>query len=152
MLPDTLREKISFELDSLKRELAETQELFERLGKVQPDAIEIRAVATSLHAFYNGIENIFSAIARHVDGAVPDGERWHFSLLRTMCAPAEKRRQVISAEMRQSLEPYLAFRHFFRHSYGFILDWEQLKPLCVNRDNTFMQFEAEINKLLSSIS
>lgn len=152
MLPDTLREKISFELGSLNRELDETRELFERLGRFQPDAIEIRAAATSLHAFYNGIENIFYAIARHADGVVPDGERWHFSLLRNMCASAEKRPQVISAEMRQFLEPYLAFRHFFRHSYGFILDWEQLKPLCVDRDSTFIQFEAEINKFLSAES
>lgn len=97
MLPDTLREKITFELESLKRELAETRELFERLGRVPPDAVEIRATATSLHAFYNGIENIFYAIARHIDGVVPDGERWHFSLLRNMCAPTEKRHLVISA-------------------------------------------------------
>jgi hypothetical protein len=152
VLPDTLREKISFELESLNRELAETRELFERLCRVPPDAVEIRAAATSLHAFYNGIENIFYAIARHVDGIVPDGERWHFSLLRNMCATVEKRDHVISAEMRQTLEPYLAFRHFFRHSYGFILDWEQLKPLCVNRGNTFIQFEAEINKFLSNVS
>jgi hypothetical protein len=35
------------------------------------------ALASVLHSFYNGLENIFLSIARHVDQQVPTGDRWH---------------------------------------------------------------------------
>jgi uncharacterized protein YutE (UPF0331/DUF86 family) len=35
----------------------------------------------------------------------------------------------ISEEMAISLRSYMAFRHFYRHTYGFILDNELLNPL-----------------------
>jgi len=149
VLLDTLREKINFELESIERELRETEQLFNLLRNVDPDPIEIRAAATSLHAFYNGIENIFAAVAREVDGIIPEGDRWHNSLLRAMSASTDKRGQFISTELKQDIEQYLAFRHFFRHSYGFILDWEHLKPLCVNRADTFKRLRVEIDNFIS---
>ena len=149
MLPDTVLEKINFELESIERELSETRNLFEKLRHSSPDSVEIRAAATSLHAFYNGIENIFAALARQVDGVIPDGDRWHYTLLRDMCMSTDKRGQVISVELKQTLEQYLAFRHFFRHSYGFVLDWEQLRPLCVNRAEIFKRLKAELEDFLS---
>jgi hypothetical protein len=75
VLPDTLKEKINFELESIERELSDTDDLFKKLCRSHPDPIEIRAAATSLHAFYNGIENIFAAIARHIDGVILDEDR-----------------------------------------------------------------------------
>jgi hypothetical protein len=149
VLPDTVLEKINFELESIERELMETDSLFEKLSRIHPDPVEIRAAATSLHAFYNGIENIFAALARQVDGVIPEGDRWHYTLLRDMCTSTDKRGQVISVELKQTLEQYLAFRHFFRHSYGFVLDWEQLMPLCVNRADTFMRLRVEIENFIS---
>lgn len=146
MLPETLLEKIRFELASLEREIKETGSLFEKLSSARPDQIEIRAAAASLHTFYNGIENIFSAIARELDGRVPEGDRWHNAFLRNMC---EMRKQVISPELRNSLEQYLAFRHFFRHSYGFVLDWEQLRPLCVNRMDTYRLLVKDLGRFMS---
>jgi hypothetical protein len=149
VLPDTVLEKINFELESIERELMETDSLFEKLSRIHPDPVEIRAAATSLHAFYNGIENIFAAVAREVDGIIPGGDRWHNSLLRAMSASTDKRGAFITTELKQDIEQYLAFRHFFRHSYGFILDWEHLKPLCVNRADTFKRLKVEIDNFIS---
>jgi len=39
------------------------------------------------------------------------------------------RTQVISAEVALRLADYLGFRHFYRHSYSFALDWSELEDL-----------------------
>jgi len=112
VFPDSVRDKIIFELESLEREMRATKALFTRLLDYEPDQVEIRAAASTLHRFYNGVENIFSAASRYIDGSFPDDERWHLSLLGLMTVPSERRTPVISGTLRKSLEKYLAFRHF----------------------------------------
>ncbi len=144
MLPESLKRKIDFEFESIDRELRDTEDLFNEIQYSTPGPVAIRAIATTLHAFYNGIEKIFSLIARDVDGASPDGDRWHASLLHVMSVPAAQRKQVISESGKLRLEKYLAFRHYFRHSYGFTLDWEHLKPLCMDLKGTYQMIKEEI--------
>jgi hypothetical protein len=36
---------------------------------------------------------------------------------------------VLNEALWLRLQDYLAFRHFFRHAYGFTLDWVKLRPL-----------------------
>lgn len=148
MLPDSIRDKIIFELESLEREMHATEALFTKLLNNEPDQVEIRAAASTLHSFYNGVENTFSAVSRYVDGSFPEDERWHLSLLRLMTVPSERRAPVISETLRKSLEKYLAFRHFYRHSYGFALDWEQIKPLCHSLKTTYNLFKKEISDFI----
>lgn len=150
MWPESIKDKIAFELESIEREMLATERLFAKLRRFDPDNVEIRAAASTLHAFYNGVENIFSAIARQIDGLFPGDDRWHLSLLRSMSELSGKRQSVVTEPLRKSLEKYLAFRHFYRHSYGFVLDWKQIKPLCDDLHETYTRFKNEISNFLGS--
>ena len=43
-----------------------------------------------------------------------------------------------------ALEPYLGFRHFFRHSYTFEIDWGKLRPLVEQAEETFQRFKQDL--------
>ncbi len=45
----------------------EYEELLDKSLRAAPDKVEKAALATILHSFYNGLENIFSTIAREID-------------------------------------------------------------------------------------
>ena len=65
MSPDSIIKNIEFELTLIERELETVKPLLNKILKEDPDYIEIRAVASTLHAFYNGIEKIFVIIAKN---------------------------------------------------------------------------------------
>jgi len=117
-------------------EIAQLDQLFATYGvllaQVQqrpPDAVELAALATVLHSFYNGAEGVFVAVARQLDQHVPDETRWHRFLLAQVARPTAMRPALISALLEARLTDYLAFRHYFRHAYAFTLDWPRLEPL-----------------------
>ena len=39
----------------------------------------------------------------------------------------------------------MGFRHFYRHSYGFMIDNELLNPLLANIENTISQLAKELH-------
>jgi hypothetical protein len=90
-----------------------------------PNFIELSALATMLHSFYTGIENIFKRIAIEIDGNMPSGAFWHSELLDAMMRSTPARAAVVSSELRITLKEYLNFRHVFRQSYSFSLHWEK---------------------------
>lgn len=83
-----------------------------------PDEQEhfLSSLALNLHSFYNGLERVFEAIARRLDGSFPSGERWHRSLLKQMSQEVRGiRPAVLSFETAQKLDEFLAFRHRVRN-------------------------------------
>ena len=79
----------------------------------------------------------------------PEGSRWHASLLEHMSQPKEGRGSVISEALKEKLTPYLGFRHFYRHSYSFMLQWNELEKLVIPLDAVWVQFKEEINRFVS---
>ena len=80
-----------------------------------------------LHSFYNGCENIFRSVARFFENDI-DTCSWHKNLLRRMKLEVpEYRPALISEDLYRLLDDFRGFRHRFRHSYGFELDWEREK-------------------------
>ncbi|MBA7537315.1 hypothetical protein ES705_29582 [subsurface metagenome] len=77
--------------------------------------IELAGIATFLYNFYNGIENILKQILSGENINIVKTEFWHKTLLEVSVE-----NQIISPEFKNSLSAYLAFRHFFVHSYGFV--------------------------------
>ncbi len=83
------------------------------------------AVGYILHGFYNGCENIFRTIAGFFENDL-GSDSWHHDLLRRMLLEVEGYRpRVIDEPLFRVLDDFRAFRHKFRHSYGFELDWER---------------------------
>lgn len=51
-----LRDAVDGELKDLVAELDSVQPLLDKVFAAEPDAIELRAIAATLHAYYNGVE------------------------------------------------------------------------------------------------
>lgn len=111
----------------------------------KPSQRDKAALGSFLHSFYNGIENILKRISREVDGTLPKGEGWHRALLKRMEREIPNRRSsVLREETADNLKPYLGFRHFFRHSYAFEIDWGKLRPLVENVEQVFKEFKQDL--------
>jgi predicted nucleotidyltransferase len=115
------------ELVALGRVTQEMEDLLAGCTK-PPTRTELRAIASMLHEFYNGVERIFERIAVGLAEEVPQGSYWHADLLEQMVTAREGARSaVIDEPLRARLKDYLDFRHFFRHAYGYTLEWSQLR-------------------------
>lgn len=122
-----LKAIIEDELVALGRVTQEMEDLLASCAKL-PTRAELRAVASMLHEFYNGVERILERIAVGLGEGVPQGSYWHTDLLAQMATAQEGiRPAVIDEALRARLKEYLDFRHFFRHAYGYTLEWSQLR-------------------------
>jgi len=123
----TLKSLIEDELKALERVAREMKVLLTECAQ-PPTSTELRAMASMLHEFYNGIESIFGRIAVQLDEGLPRGEFWHMDLLYQMAEAQEGRRPaVIDEPLQARLTEYLKFRHFFRHAYGYTLKWNEMR-------------------------
>ncbi len=59
---------------------------------------------------------------------------------------------VLHHETVRILGPYLGFRHFFRHSYTFELDWMKVKPLVEEAESVLEKFRRDIEAFFAAIS
>jgi hypothetical protein len=125
-LAEKVVSQVIFEIGQIDQLLIAYAELWERTQQGTPDLVEMTAMASVPHSFYNGLENIFLSIAKELDQEVPLGAQWHRDLLVQIARKTANRNNVISAELAQKLADYLGFRHFYRHSYSFFLEWKEL--------------------------
>ena len=106
-----------------------------------------RVVQVILHSllssFYHGVENIFKQSLLATKTTLPTGAAWHRDLLQMACA-----RGIVSTATRDRLAPYLAFRHFFTHAYGFDLDVEQLSPLVRDVRSVRTRLQSEVRRFV----
>jgi hypothetical protein len=149
---DKTRTEIVFELQQLKELVDSSRHLIDKTRDTSPDRMEIVVLASMLHSFYNGIENIFKRIALDSDGAVPTGASWHSELLDSMARAAASRPPAISQALQERLWDYLAFRHVFRSVYSFLLQWDRMAPLVFDCQSTLQRLEMELSVFLSSTS
>ena len=97
-------EAIKAEFENMETVLSEFPE-FASLDKLSP--LELAGVATLLHNFYNGIENILKQCLIRQKTSLPAGPTWHRDLIETACES-----KIISPETTEEIKQYLAFRHF----------------------------------------
>ena len=121
--------KIKCELEQIDKLFKSYEVLLNKSKLSNPDLVEITAIAGVLHSFYNGIENVFKIIAKFYNDFPSASKMWHKELLISMAEQKGKRKAVIKREKIGSLSDFLAFRHFYRHSYSFHLNWIKIKPL-----------------------
>jgi len=99
-----LKDKVKAELENIERSLKKLPS-YDRLYTLS--TLELAGVATFLHNFYNGIENIIKQILIDHNIPVPNGSTWHRDLLNVAVS-----NNIISVSTKDSLGEYLAFRHF----------------------------------------
>jgi len=145
---ETLISDIRFEVGQVDRLLSDYVDLLANARSRTPDRVEITAIAAVLHSFYNGVEKILLLAAKHKAGAVFQGRNWHASLLHQSALPALKQARVLSPAAVEVLEPYLAFRHVFRHSYSFHLDWSKMTDLVSAMTDVWQEVRADVQVFL----
>ncbi len=67
--------QIKFEIEQIDRLFELYADLLEQVQKGTPGLVDATAVASVLHSFYNGLENVFLSIAKGIDADVPAGAR-----------------------------------------------------------------------------
>ena len=115
---------LAFELGQIRKELSVLDRIIgtgKRLGK---DEIKVRAAASSLQSVYNGIESMLRMMLKSRKIEQPHGMDSHSQLLRLSNSNG-----IISKELENKLRELMTFRHFYRHSYGFMIDDELMDPL-----------------------
>ena len=108
-------------------------------------SLELAGAAAVLHSFYNGIEKTLKQVARSRQLTVPEGSSSHRDLVELAL-----RSGILSEDTAKELAPFLAFRHFFRHSYALDLSAEQMQPLVRDARKVYELFEEDMSNLLRS--
>ena len=117
MFPDTLSDKIHFEMSQIEINFSTFQSLFNLVENNEPNMIELAAISTIINSFYMGIERIMQLIAQNIDNELPRGENRHKKLLIQMSCSNNNRMPFMSENLFEKLLKYLSFRHFQRNSY-----------------------------------
>ena len=102
--------------------------------------LELAGLATYIHNFYNGVENIIKQILKSKNVTFKDSPSWHRDLLLSA-----SENNIISEEFYEVLLKFLSFRHFFVHSYSFILDYKELKSLIDIMPDIWSSFKSQID-------
>lgn len=126
---ELLKADIVSEMGKLGKLYQEFAPMAEKLALSEDDVgkHDMIVLGYLMHNFYNGCENMFRSIARFFENEM-DADSWHKDLLRRMTFEIEGfRPRVISDQLYLLLDDFRGFRHKFRYTYSFELDWEREK-------------------------
>ena len=138
-----VRDRVEAEFENIERVVAEMPDSNLLTGL---SSLELAGVATLLHNFYNGIENVLKQVVIASGKKLPDGPSWHQKLL-TQAVSYD----ILSESTAKELKRYLAFRHFFSHAYSFDLDKERVIPLVEGIQGILLSFRRDINTAIDEI-
>jgi len=148
LLDKKVIEKIYFEISLIEHLLKTHEILLQTCKQKEPDSTELAAIGTILHSFYNGVEKIFLFIAKIHNISIPVGEKWHRELVKKIAILTNSGKKFISDEILETILDYLGFRHYFRHSYDFQLNWDFLKDKTINLENNWNIIKKAIENFL----
>jgi hypothetical protein len=61
------------------------------------------------------------------------------------------RNAILSEELMLKLIEFLSFRHFYRHSYSFTLDWNKLEPLVASAHDVWLEVRSEFIAFIDNL-
>jgi len=150
---ELLKADVRDQMSKLKKVYEDFLPLEEKL-KLSEDEInnyDKAVIGYFMHSFYNGCENIFRSIARFFENEL-SASSWHRDLLKRMTLEVEGfRPRVISGNLFILLDDFRGFRHKFRYSYSFELDWEREKVVTNKFKKTWELFQDEIGLFLKKM-
>ena len=148
MLDERTRAHIARELRQIEQLLDTYEDLLQTVRQRDPDLIELTALGAVLHSFYLGLENTFQTVVKRFDKNMPQGDQWHKDLLTQMVRKTDRKGGIISQTTQEILEPYLGFRHVYRHAYSFKLSWQQMQQLIGDLPDVWITERSEIRSVL----
>jgi predicted nucleotidyltransferase len=146
-----LRQDLTDELANLDRVVEQAKTLLQQVGTT-PTFSETAAAGKLAHDFYGGVERLFERIAVRLGPGLPVGPGSHTLLLRGMESAVEGiRPPVIDRALALRLVEYLRFRHLFRHTYGYELQWDKLGPLVHGLEETLALLRQQLERFLAAL-
>ncbi|NUM37397.1 MAG: antitoxin [Candidatus Brocadiae bacterium] len=143
-----LKSDIVYELSKLDSLIQDFVTVQYKLDIEQLPVYDRAAIGYYIHSYYNGCENIFTSIARFFENDL-SSETWHSDVLKRMKLKIEGYRPaVISEELFLLLNDFRSFRHVFRHSYTFELDWEKESIVAKKLIKAHKMLQNQINLFL----
>jgi hypothetical protein len=144
--------QIKQELAHLRHLIEQYRPLIDKVKIQEPEPIELMALASILHSFYMGFENIFKRIAIEIDGGFSKTDSWHIDLLESMIEPSDKRSAILTPEVKRKLRFYLGFRHIFRSHYSYELNWSKMKNLVWESEEILNRVENELIDFMNDLA
>jgi len=137
-------------IEHLQKEFALIEDRLEKPGE-EVSFYDRGAIGYYLQSFYNGCESIFRSTARFFENDIGP-QTWHSDLLKRMrLIISGYRPAVIDEELYRLLDDFRAFRHKFRHSYVFELDWEKERIVADKFQRTASLFRRQIQNFLINL-
>jgi len=149
-LNSNLKEKIEYEVLRINKLFDSGKPLLDLCKLREPDFVEASATGAFLQSFYNGIEGIVLLIFKSTGENIPNDLQWHKKLFEKAFEANDYRTAIFRRECKDRLIEYLSFRHFFRHSYGYELDWKRLKPLISTVEELWKILEEDMIKFIEN--
>ncbi len=146
-----LKGQVEVERQQLHRLVETHARLLAKCREREPTVDELAALAAILHAFYNGVENIFKRVAVTLNEGPPRGPFWHANLIDAMSEIRPHRPALLSESLSEMLQEYLDFRHLFRQAYSFELRWQKMKHLVLGLDEVLRRLEHELDTFLADL-
>jgi hypothetical protein len=140
-------EDIIFNISQINRLMKSYPELL--AIEDEPDNVEIIALASIIHSFYNGLEKILISILTIKGKDIPRGDNWHKQVIEELFKSNETEKMVFPLSMKEVFDEYLLFRHFFRHSYSFHLNWNKMKNLVIDLKSNWKTIKTYLKKFLN---
>ena len=137
------RNKVLAEMENITKVLIEVEK---EKGRPDKELVVLVGIGAYLQNIYTGMENILKQILVHRKIPIPNTSTWHKDLLNLAVE-----HKVITKGTADKVGKYLFFRHFFAHTYGFLLDEAKLEPLVNNLPDTYSEFKREIDCCLAAI-
>ncbi|WP_010253413.1 hypothetical protein [Treponema primitia] len=146
----SISEKIAYEISQIDETVSDAEPLIKLCKAKKPDLIECSAVALLLHSFYNGIENILLTIMKYKENGSLNGSKWHTELLDNAFEAMNNRSAIFRNEIKETLQDYLSFRHFVRHTYGFRIKWEKMEDKLNNLKEIWKIVKEDLNSFIKN--
>lgn len=148
---EALKKLVEDEFVALERIAQRMEDLLG--GRTEPpNWVELYAIAGMLHEFYNGVERLLERLVLSQGEPLPKGTFWHADLLIQAATPQEGQRPaLLDAPLRDRLEEYRRFRHFFRHAYGYTLEWARLRWLAESLGETLERLQGQVRAFLARL-
>jgi uncharacterized protein YutE (UPF0331/DUF86 family) len=138
-----VKEKVFAEIENIEKVLVELEKVKDKSHK---ELVILVGIGAYLQNIYNGMENILRQLLLSNNISISETPSWHKELL-----DLSVEQHIITLETADRIGRYLFFRHFFTHSYGFLIEESKLKPLMDSISNVYSEFKKEIINYLKSI-
>lgn len=136
-----VNEKVRTEMENISAVLEELRQVKDRPDK---ECVVLVGMGGFLQSIYTGMENILKQVLLAKGIRLPTTSTWHKDLLSLAVAHG-----LVTEATSERMGRYLVFRHFFAHSYGFLVHEARLKPLVDGVSDVYSKFRTEVERFLS---